>query len=161
LATNNFVVNVKTAQMLQSSWQKLGVTVNLIIVSPQELQQDYIRSRNFDALLFFENTGADPDPYPFWHSSQARDPGLNLAGFSNAESDRLLTTARQTTDVAVRTQNYIQFQNIILNELPAVFLNNVVYAYNVPDDLQGLNLDTIIHPSERFLNINKWYLNTR
>lgn len=161
LATNNFVVNVKTAQMLQTSWQKLGITVNLIIVSPQELQQDYIRSRNFDALLFFENTGADPDPYPFWHSSQARDPGLNLAGFSNAESDRLLTTARQTMDVAVRAQNYQQFQNIILSELPAVFLNNVVYVYNVPDDLRGLNLDTIIHPSERFLNINKWYVNTR
>lgn len=161
LATNNFVVNVKTAQMLQSAWQKLGVTVNLIIVSPQELQQDYIRSRNFDALLFFENTGADPDPYPFWHSSQARDPGLNLSGFSNTDSDRLLTTARQTTDVNVRAQNYQQFQNIILSELPAVFLNNVVYVYNVPDDLHGLNINTIIHPSERFLNINKWYLNTK
>jgi peptide/nickel transport system substrate-binding protein len=54
LATNNFVVNVKTAQMLQAEWQKIGVTVNLVIVSPQELQQDFIRSRNFDALLFFE-----------------------------------------------------------------------------------------------------------
>jgi peptide/nickel transport system substrate-binding protein len=161
LATNHFVVNVKTAQMLQSAWQQLGATVNLIIVSPQELQQDYIRSRNFDALLFFENTGADPDPYPFWHSSQARDPGLNLAGFSNAESDRLLTTARQTTDVNIRAQNYQQFQNIILSELPAVFLNNVVYVYNVPDSLRGLNLDTIIHPSERFLNLNRWYVNTR
>lgn len=160
LATNNFVVNVKTAQMLQSAWQQIGVTVNLVIVSPQELQQDYIRSRNFEALLFFENTGADPDPYPFWHSSQARDPGLNLSGFSNASADTLLTQARQTTDVNVRIQNYQQFQNIITDELPAVFLNNVVYVYNVPDDLGGLNLNTIIHPSERFLNINKWYLRT-
>jgi peptide/nickel transport system substrate-binding protein len=161
LATNNFVVNVKTAQLLQSSWQKLGAVVNLVIVSPQELQDDYIRSRNFDALLFFENTGADPDPYPFWHSSQARDPGLNLAGFSNAEADKLLTTARQTSDVNIRAQNYIQFQNIILNELPAVFLNNVVYVYNVPNELHGLDLDTIIQPSERFLNINRWYLETK
>ncbi|HYC79480.1 MAG TPA: peptide ABC transporter substrate-binding protein [Candidatus Binatia bacterium] len=161
LATNNFVVNVKTAQILQEQWQQIGVTVNLIIVSPQELQQDYIRSRNFDALLFFENTGADPDPYPFWHSSQARDPGLNLSGFSNAEADRLLTTARQTSDTNVRSQNYHQFQNIITNELPAVFLNNVVYVYNVPGKLQGLDFETIIQPSERFLNVNKWYLETK
>lgn len=160
LATNNFVVNVKTAQMLQASWQQIGVKVNLIIVSPQELQSDYIRSRNFEALLFFENTGADPDPYPFWHSSQARDPGLNLSGFSNASADALLTGARQTMDNNVRIQNYRQFQNIIVDEIPAVFLNNVVYVYNVPDDLRGLNLNTIIHPSERFLNINKWYLKT-
>jgi peptide/nickel transport system substrate-binding protein len=161
LATNNFVINVKTAQILQSAWQQVGAAVNLVIVSPQELQQDYIRSRNFDALLFFENTGADPDPYPFWHSSQARDPGLNLAGFSNADADRLLTAARQTTDVATRAQNYIQFQNIILDQLPAVFLNNVVYVYNTPRDLHGLDMDTIIQPSERFLNINKWYLETK
>jgi peptide/nickel transport system substrate-binding protein len=161
LATNNFVVNVKTAQILQSAWQQVGATVNLVIVSPQELQQDYIRSRNFDSLLFFENTGADPDPYSFWHSSQARDPGLNLSGFSNADSDRLLTTARQTMDTNVRSQNYMQFQNIILTELPAVFLNNVVYVYNVPEDLKGLTLETIIHPSERFLNVNKWYLRTK
>jgi peptide/nickel transport system substrate-binding protein len=161
LATNNFVVNVKTAQKLQSAWREIGVTTNLVIVSPQELQQDYIRSRNFDALLFFENTGPDPDPYPFWHSTQARDPGLNLSGFSNATADQLLTSARQTTDVNLRTQNYLQFQDIVLAEIPAVFLNNVVYVYNVPNELQGLALDTIIHPSERFLNINNWYINTK
>ncbi len=161
LATNNFVVNVKTAQILQSAWQQIGAVVNLVIVSPQELQQDYIRSRNFDALLFFENTGADPDPYPFWHSSQARDPGLNLSSFSNAEADRLLTTARQTIDVNVRTQNYMQFQNIIYTEIPAIFLNNVVYVYNVPQDLRGINLTTAIQPFERFTNIAKWYLETK
>jgi peptide/nickel transport system substrate-binding protein len=161
LATNNFVVNVKTAQLLQSAWAKLGVTTNLVIVSPQELQQDYIRSRNFDALLFFENTGADPDPYPFWHSSQARDPGLNLSGFSNATADQLLTTARQTTDVTVRAQNYYQFQSIIMDQLPAIFLNNVVYVYNTPQKLHGLGMDTVITPSERFLNVNKWYLETK
>jgi len=161
LATNNFVVNVKTAQLLQSEWQKIGVTANLVIVSPQELQQDFIRPRNFDALLFFENTGADPDPYPFWHSSQSRDPGLNLSGFSNADADSLMTQARQTTDVAVRTQGYLQFQDIILDQLPAVFLNNVVYVYNTPQKLKGADMTTIIHPSERFLNVNKWYLETR
>ncbi|MBX4188449.1 MAG: peptide ABC transporter substrate-binding protein [Candidatus Doudnabacteria bacterium] len=161
LATNNFVVNVKTAQILQSAWQQIGATVNLVIVSPQELQQDYIRSRNFDALLFFENTGPDPDPYPFWHSSQARDPGLNLSGFSNPDADKLLTSARQTTDVNIRTQSYEQFQNIIMNEIPAVFLNNVIYVYNTPHDLHGIGMETIIHPSERFLNIDKWYLETK
>lgn len=161
LATNNNIINVKTAQLLQTQWQKLGVVVNLVIVSPQELQNDYIRPRNFEALLFFENTGADPDPYPFWHSSQARDPNLNLSGFSNADADKLLTDARQTTKVEDRAAKYMQFQTIISTEVPAIFLNNVVYVYNVPKDLHGLNLDTIIQPSERFLNINKWYAETK
>jgi len=161
LVTNNSYMNIKTAQMLQTQWAKIGVAVNPVIVSQQELEQDYIRPRNFDALLFAENTGADPDPYPFWHSTQSRDPGLNLSGFANADADRLLTQARQTTDTAVRAQAYEQFQQIITNEIPAVFLNSSVYVYNIPKKLRGVNLTTIIHPSERFLNVRNWYLNTK
>jgi ABC-type transport system substrate-binding protein len=97
----------------------------------------------------------------FWHSSQARDPGLNLSGFSNAQADQLLTSARQTTDVTLRAQSYMQFQTIILAELPAVFLNNVVYVYNTPQKLKGMDMETIITPSERFANVNKWYLETQ
>lgn len=161
LATNNNLLNVKTAQILESQWEQMGAKVNLVIVSPADLEQEYIRPRNFDALLFAENTGADPDPFAFWHSSQSRDPGLNLSGFANAEVDRLLTAARRTNDVAVRTQNYQQFQMIVLDQLPAIFLNSSVYVYNTPKKLQGIDLSTIIHPSERFLDIKNWYIETK
>ncbi len=161
LATNNYVLNIKTAQILQAQWARIGANIHLVIVSSQELDQQYIKPRNFDVLLFSENTGADPDPYPFWHSSQSRDPGLNLSGFSNPEADRLLTAARQTNDPNVRGQNYSQFQNIISNEIPAIFLDSAVYVYNVPKKIQGIDLDTIIHPSERFLGVNNWYTKTK
>jgi peptide/nickel transport system substrate-binding protein len=161
LATNNFVLNVKTAQLLQSQWSRIGAQVNLVIVSAADLEQQYIRSRNFDVLLFSENTGADPDPFPFWHSSQVRDPGLNLSGFSNAEADRLLTAARQTNDVNVRIQNYQQFQRIVADQIPAVFLSSAVYVYNIPHKLQGVDLETMIHPSERFVDINNWFIETK
>lgn len=161
LVTNNFVLNVKTAQLIQAQWAKIGAVANLVIVSPQELQQDYIRPRNFDALLFSENTGADPDPYSFWHSSQSRDPGLNLSGFSQTAADKLLTDARQTMNIATREKNYQEFQTIVTNEIPAVFLNSAVYVYNIPKKLYGVNLTTIIHPSERFLDVKNWYMETK
>jgi peptide/nickel transport system substrate-binding protein len=161
LATNNFVLNIKTAQILQGQWSRVGANVKLVIVSSSDLEQQYIRPRNFDVLLFSENTGADPDPFAFWHSSQSRDPGLNLAGFTHADADRLLTAARQTNDVAVRAQNYMQFQNIIAAEVPAIFLNSAVYVYHMPKKIQGVQLGTIIHPSERFLDIKNWYIETK
>ncbi|HYE22701.1 MAG TPA: peptide ABC transporter substrate-binding protein [Verrucomicrobiae bacterium] len=161
LATNNFVLNIKTAQILQSQWSRVGANVHLVIVSSSDLEQQYIRPRNFDVLLFSENTGADPDPFAFWHSSQSRDPGLNLSGFTNQEVDRLLTAARQTDDVNIRTQNYMQFQNIITNEIPAIFLDSAVYVYNVPKKVKGIELETIIHPSERFTDIRNWYIETK
>ncbi len=155
--SGNVVINVKAAQLLQTQWGAIGVKVNLVVVGSHELEQDYIRPRTFDALLSSENVGADPDPFSFWHSSQAHDPGLNLAGFSNPEADKLLTEARQTSDPNVRTRDYMRFQEIINDQLPAIFLVRSLYIYNVPKKLQGINLTNIIHPSERFLNVNHWY----
>lgn len=157
VTSSNSVINVKVAQILQSQWAQVGAKVNLLVVSPNDLDQNYIQPRNFDAIVISENVGADPDPFPFWDSNQSHEPGLNLSGFSNAEADKLLTQARQTTDKNTRIKDYQRFQEIINSELPAIFLVRSLYIYNAPKKLQGINLDSIIAPSERFLDINHWY----
>ena len=157
VVSGNLVLDVKTAQILVQQWSQLGTKVNLVVVGSSELEQEYVRPRNFDVLLFSENVGADPDPFPFWHTSQMRDPGLNLSGFSNAEADKLLTEARQTSDNNIRARNYHRFQQIVNDQLPAIFLVRTLYIYDAPKKLKGINLSSIIHPSERFLNINRWY----
>jgi peptide/nickel transport system substrate-binding protein len=161
LATNVSPLNVKTAEILERQWEQIGAQVHLVIVSASDLQDNYIRARNFDALLFSENTGSDPDPFSFWHSSQSHDPGLNLSGFSNATADKLLTDARQTSDVNVRANNYMQFEDIITQQLPAIFLDSAVYVYSTPKKEQGFDLTSMIYPSERFLDVNKWYIDTK
>lgn len=157
LITNDFAPNTKTAQLLQKQWSQIGANVHIITVGNSDLDQQYIRPRNFDALLFSENTGADPDPFAFWHSSQSHDPGLNLASFANTSADKLLTGARATNDVSMRAKDYQQFQLIVTQEIPAIFLDSSVYVYNVPKKIHGINLTTIINPSERFLDIAHWY----
>jgi peptide/nickel transport system substrate-binding protein len=155
--SGHLVLNVKTAQLLENQWEKLGAKVNLVVVGPAELENQYIRPRSFDALLFSENVGADPDPFPFWHGTQTHDPGLNLSGFVNTEADKLLTEARQTSDQNIRGKNYSRFQEIINSELPAIFLARSLYIYNVPKKVGGIELEDIVNPSERFLDINHWY----
>ena len=161
LATNVSPLNVKSAQVLEKQWEKLGAIVHLIIVSPSDLQDNYIRPRNFDALLFSENTGADPDPFAFWHSSQFHDPGLNLSGFSNSAADKLLTDARLTNDQTVRAKDYMQFQDIVTQEIPAIFLDSAEYVYTVPKKEQGIDLTKMILPSERFMDVRNWYIDTK
>lgn len=158
LMVNDVPLNVKTAQLLQSQWGQLGAKVNLVVVGENELEQDYIRPRTYDALLFAENTGADPDPFPFWHSSQSHDPGLNFSGFNNANADKLLTEGRQTTDASARAQKYSEFQQIVNDQLPAVFLVRSIYIYHVPNKIQGISLTNLIQPSDRFTDIHKWYI---
>src|SRR5258708_146863 len=155
--SGHLVLNVKTAQILKTQWEKLGAKVNLVVVGANELEAQYIRPRAFDALLFSENVGADPDPFPFWHGTQTHDPGLNLSGFVNAEADKLLTDARQTSDPVVRAKNYERFQEIINSELPAIFLARSLYIYNAPKKVGGIKLQDIVTPSERFLDVNHWY----
>ncbi len=158
LTVSNIPLNVKTAQLLQSQWAEVGAKVNLVVLEENELEQNYIRPRAFDALLFSENTGPDPDPFPFWHSSQSHDPGLNFSGFNNGNADKLLTEGRQTTDLAKRASDYQQFQQIINDQLPAIFLTQSLYIYDVPKKIQGINLNHITQSSDRFADINKWYL---
>ena len=161
LATNDFPPNVLTAQALKKAWEAVGVQINLSIETAANLDEKYIKPRNYELLLYIENVGTDPDPYPFWHSSQLRDPGLNLSTFFNRTADRLLVESRANIAPADRAVRYRQFQEIFVGDVPAVFLNRSVYVYNLPKSVKGVNLGTTYVPSERFANIADWYVETK
>ncbi len=69
----------ETALLLQKQWQKIGAKVDVKILEIGDLNQNVIRPRKYDALLFGEIIGRDLDLYPFWHSSARVSPGLNIA----------------------------------------------------------------------------------
>ena len=161
LATNDFPPNVLAAQNLKEMWEAIGVQINLSIETVAGLDENFIKPRNYELLLYIENVGTDPDPYPFWHSSQLRDPGLNLSTFSNRTADRLLVEARANIAPADRAARYRQFQEIFVGDIPAIFLNRSVYVYNLPKNVQGVKLNTVYVPSERFADIAKWYVETK
>lgn len=161
LATNNFPPNVRTAQVLKEIWERLGIQIVLNIETVADLEEKFIRPREYELLLFSENVGADPDPYPFWHSSQLRDPGLNLSTFSNKEADKLLVDARANIPAPERAAKYRKFQEIFVGDAPAVFLTRSVFVFNVPDGIKGLELNTVSTPADRFADINKWYIETK
>lgn len=153
--------NIKIAEIIKSSWEQLGVKVNLKIVDKAKILQDVIKPRDYEALLFGENLGSDPDPFPFWHSSQSEYPGLNLAIFSNKEADKLLEEARKTNDWEKRKNDYLKFQKIIAEQLPAIFLYNPTYNYPQTQKIKGFDTLSIAVPADRFANLDKWYLNTK
>ena len=126
-----------------------------------QLQQDYIKPRAYDILLFGEVLGSIPDPFSFWHSSQKRDPGLNLSDYENKDADKLLEEARQSLDPETRRQKYEKFQDILIGDAPAVFLYNPNYLYPITKDIKGINIKFITDPSKRFSDIENWYIKTK
>lgn len=148
------------ATTLQSTWESLGIDVNIDAFSSRDVQNAVINDRDYEALLFGVILGTDPDPYPFWHSSQVEHPGLNLSVYKDKTVDALLEEARETDDTTVRTENYHEFQEIVANELPALFLYNPVYTYVHDKKLQGIETTFITRPSDRFRDVTAWYINT-
>lgn len=152
---------VKAAEIIKQSWQKIGVRVDLIIIEGTKIQQEVISPRGYQALLFGEIIGSDPDPYPFWHSSQTEDPGLNLALFANSQADKLIIEARQTNNLEEREKKYIAFQDILAGEIPAIFLYNPIYTYVIDKTIKGFAISRIILPADRFNGLEQWFIKTK
>jgi len=160
LTTVDLPQHVKAAEIIKEFWQAIGVKVNLQITDDARISREIIKPRDYDALLFGVIVGADPDPYPFWHSSQIQSPGLNLANYANRKVDKLLEDARTTSDIDKRAEAYQQFQIIISSDIPAIFLYNPTYTYLVNKKIQGIDIERVILPRDRFNNITEWYVKT-
>lgn len=158
LATSDQEEFIRIAESLRSDWEKVGVQVNLKIYTMGSIQQDQIRPREYQALLFGENLGPDSDLYPFWHSTQINDPGLNLSLFSNSEADILLEANRQTGSTKQKTRNNQELFKIFEREMPAVFVANPTKKYLITARMKGVRESMVAFPSDRLLWINQWYI---
>lgn len=160
LATGDAPELKQAAGIIKSAWTKIGASVDVKIFETGDLNQNIIRPRKYDALFFGEVVGQNRDLYPFWHSSQRNDPGLNIALYTNIKTDKLLEDIRATNDETVQKDKLNQFEAIIKDDVPAVFIYAPEFIYIVPNHVQNIKLGQITNSGERFLNVNEWYINT-
>lgn len=160
LDTSNTPELKETAEILKKTWEQIGASVDVKVFEGSELNQLVIRPRKYDALLFGEIVGRNPDLFAFWHSSQRNDPGLNIAMYANIKADKFLQSARTELDLAARTKDYESFEQEVANDVPAVFLFTPDFVYIIPETVQGFSLGVLTTPSERFLSEPSWYLET-
>lgn len=160
LATSNIEELKQIAEKLKANWTALGAKVEIEIYESNDLNQNVIKPRKYDALLFGEVMGRDSNLYPFWHSSQRTDPGLNIAMYTNAKVDRLLEEARQTSGLEERNKKYFEAETEIKKDQPVAFIYSPYFLYLLPRNIMGVSLPTLTNPAERFVNIHKWYVRT-
>ena len=151
----------QAADLIKKQWEALGVQLEVKKVSLLSLEQDFWNPRDYESLLFGKIMGLIPDPYPFWHSTQKREPGLNLSLYGNKEADKLLEEARQILDEKERLEKYRIFQDIIIEDAPAVFLYSPDYLYLVSKEIKVINTKIVADPSKRFIDIENCYIKTK
>lgn len=160
LVTSDSASFVVASQLLAQTWQAIGVAVHVETVPTTTLISNYVRPRRYDALLFSQRTGADPDPFAFWHSSQTKDPGLNVANFSSSEVDSIITNARSSTNMSARQIQYDKLTDILKTSVPAIYINQSLYTYTLSSDIQEIPLSAMVDPSWRLAEASRFYIRT-
>ena len=108
--------------MVQESGKKAGVGIKLEAVE-SPIMMDNFKKRNYD--IFYNGMGFSPgidDPKEIWHSTNNIPDGANRFQFENKQADILIEQIRTELDEEKRNVLYKQFQALIYDEQPAVFL---------------------------------------
>lgn len=161
LITTKWADLVKTADIVKAQLEQVGIRVNVTNIEFSDIQQNFIKPREYQSILFGqEYFGNDPDPFYFWHSSGKKDPGRNIAVYDNEEVDKILNEAREIRDIEQRRNKYIEFEQKINEDTPAIFLYSPMYVHITNTKIKGIETQAVIDPSYRFGDINRWFIKT-
>lgn len=144
------------ADAIAEDLQQVGIEAVVVREVSNSLVTNFLIPREYQAAVFGWDPGADPDPYPAWHSSQAIGEGRNLASYTSDEADAIMEAARQTTDLAARRDLYRQFQELFVQDVPSVPLFNPVYTYFVSSRVGGIGPGVLFTPASRWANVHEW-----
>jgi len=100
------------ATSLKQSFEKIGLPIKIKFFS-------YQKPKDFDFLLVSIKLANDPDQYLLWHSTQEN---ANFINYKNVKVDKLLEEGRETLLVEKRKKIYQEYQKIILDDPPGLFL---------------------------------------
>jgi oligopeptide transport system substrate-binding protein len=118
------------AILLQMWEEVLGITI-VVEQIDYESFYDEIYAGNHGQLMSLGWCADYPDPENFadllFHSGSEQ----NLSGYSNSELDALLETARSMTDVEARLALYQEIEQLIIDDMPVVFLKHTRPYYLV------------------------------
>ena len=152
---------VKTAQELQASWQSIGAQIAIATDTPENIAQNQVTNRSYDAILYGNALGPNSDLYAFWDSAERFAPGMNLALYHNPADDALMASIRTTMSDASRTAMFAKLESDIASSNSALFLYSPDYLYVTAHNVRGIDTSApLVDPADRFNQIPQWYLNT-
>jgi len=110
------------AEILQHSWKKLGIKVEIRILEWATFITEYIDKRNFEVVILGWTIPMEPDPYDVWHSSRCGGKNLNFICYQNKEVDELIEKGRVEFDMEKRKDIYHKIAKILADDQPYTFL---------------------------------------
>jgi peptide/nickel transport system substrate-binding protein len=153
---------VRMIHAISEQLAAVGIRVIPEVVPWEELAGQMLRLRRYDAILgSWQSLPPDPDLYPYWHSSQIDEHGLNFAYYISEQADRLLEEGRSVHDREQRREIYQRFQELFAHDVPSILLYQPVYNYAIESEVQGIQVGPMITSGDRFRTMANWYIATQ
>jgi peptide/nickel transport system substrate-binding protein len=131
-----------TAQAMQQQLREAGIEMSIRSAEFGTFYSDITKGAFQMYILRWIGVNEDPDIFRYAYATSSFPPrGANRGHYSNMRVDALIAKANIETDQAKRTQDYIEIQQILADELPGIMLyypdNEVVHSTRLTD----VNLD--------------------
>lgn len=153
----NEKIHTQLVDSIAKIWEdKLNLNVNVVKVDPETFVSEVIETRDFEVLFYGQEVGRDPDRYVLWHSTQTEAPNLNLSGFDQIRADRALEEGRNELDNENRVIHYNEFQKVVDEQVPAIFLYHPYVHYYVSKYITGIGEKYTFTYWDRFLDFANW-----
>lgn len=158
LMAANEAQDLAVAQAIADQWARVGISVTIEGV-PALALTGVLESRSYQAALARLVIPGDPDPYPFWHETQALPgQGQNYAGFQHRRISEIIEQARITVNPNQRFALYQEFQQLFMEEVPAFPLYVPIYTYAIDNRVNGDQIGPLMRTGDRFRTIADWYV---
>jgi len=166
------------AENIKEDLEKIGIIVNLDPKTSSDLNEALIAPRNFDVVLYGVETPIDPDRIRLWHSDAIEYPGLNISSYSSSIKGGVIGSEKEIerislSDAALENgvsnldkekrlgteginSGYLRFQELLVDDCPAVFLYHPVFTYAGVGRVKGIDLSDMTTPSDRYNSIVEW-----
>lgn len=127
------------AQVIQSQWKKIGVTVDIQPLD-STTRNDRYKQHNFEASLYSSNASND-EPLEFLEEAATEFGAGNRVDYSNARYDQLYSVITSTLEQPTRGDAIEEMQQIIGEESPFIPLAYPIDAQGMQKGVGGINLN--------------------
>jgi len=141
--------------IFQNTLRDIGVAVDIktypynVFYNPKS-EGGILDGGKFDVASSGWVLGADPDEATLWMCDQYPPQGFNWSFFCDPRIDALERIALTTYDQQKRKQAYWKIQELLAQDVPAIFLSWVDLLYATRDDVHDF------HPGENFWGSWNW-----
>jgi peptide/nickel transport system substrate-binding protein len=157
----------QVAESVRDQLRLIGVQVQIEPVPASVLVSKYLIGKQFQLALADLDNGSDPDQSQLWHSGAASD-SLNFTTADRLPRQALIDKDLEDgigrvdngvvkTDVASRKAAYADFQALMADAAPAIFLFEPHYTYIVSKRVRGVHTNPVIEPVDRFEYVTDWF----